>query len=96
MKEVEIIVKAVADVMGLMPCEIMCRRRFPEVVDARWMVVRLLAERGFYAHQIAAWIGMTSRNVNAILSAMYKRLDEDEKFSRNLEAARKELRKSIS
>lgn len=96
MKEVEIIVKAVADVMGLMPCEIMCRRRFPEVVDARWMVVRLLSERGFYAHQIASWMEMTSRNVNVILSAIHDRLEDDVKFGRNLETARKEVRKSIS
>lgn len=92
MKDFEIVVNAVAEALDLLPCEILNKRRFPEAVDARRMVVRLLAERGFYVHQIASWMGMTPRNVNAILTAVNERLDCDANFGRNMDAARKKVR----
>ena len=96
MKEFDIILEAVADVMGLLPCEVLNKRKFPEIVEARVLVIRLLAERGYFPHQIASWMSMTPRNVNLILSALNLRLDEDLILRRNLEEARKQVRKSFS
>ena len=89
-RDLENVVKAVAEVMDLSPCQILCRRKFPETIDAKWMVVYLLKERGHYSGRIAEWIGMTARNVNRIVSVM--NLPKMDKFGHKLEMARKYLR----
>lgn len=94
--EYEQIIKAVAEAMDMRPCEITCKRRYQETIDARWMVVKLLAERGYYPTRIAEWMQMTSRNVNIILAAVNERISADDNFRRNLETARKQLRNSFS
>lgn len=95
-KDFDIIINAVADAMDMRPCEITCRRRYQETIDARWMVVRLLTERGYYPTRIAEWMRMTPRNVNIILAAVNERISSDDNFRRNLETARKQLRNSFS
>lgn len=89
--DLERVVNAVAEATDLRPCQILCRRRFQETIDARWIAVYLLHDRGFYAPRIALWMGMTSRNVNLILTEMNKRLPMEKKLRSNLEAARKLL-----
>lgn len=96
MKDLEKVIEAVAEVMDLSPCQILCKRRYQETIDARWMVVFLLRERGFYASRIALWMGMSSRNVNLILTEMHNRLSNEQKLRSNLELARKYLLKKDS
>lgn len=88
----ERIVKAVADAADLNPCQLLCNRRFPETIDARWIAVKLLREEGFYSSKIADYMSMTTRNVNYILFSVETRLRMGDKALSNiLEIARKKL-----
>jgi hypothetical protein len=88
----ERIIKAVADASDLSPCQVLCNRRFPETIDARWIAVKLLREEGFYSSKIADYMNMTTRNVNYILFSVETRLTmRDKALSNILEIARKEL-----
>ena len=89
----ERIIEAVAEASELPPCQILCRRRFPETIDARWVAVKLLREEGLYSSKIADIMGMSARNVNYILFSVETRLSMGDKALGNiLERARKELR----
>lgn len=91
----ERIVKAVADASDLSPCQILCNRRFPETMDARWIAVKLLKEEGFYSSQIARLMNMTTRNVNHIIYSVEIRLSKNDKSLEHLlETSRKQLRNS--
>lgn len=88
----ERIIKAVADAADLSPCQLLCNRRFPETIDARWVAVKLLREEGFYSSKIADYMNMTTRNVNYILFSVETRLTmRDKALSNILERARKQL-----
>lgn len=88
----ERIIEAVAEASELPPCQILCRRRYPETIDARWVVVKLLREEGVYSSKIADYLGMTTRNVNHILFNIETRLSfGDKALSNILETARKKL-----
>lgn len=87
----ELVLNAVANAMDLRPSQILRKTRYQETIDARWMVTFLLHERGWYAPRIAEWMDMTPRNVNAILTAMNKRLSQDDIIGRRLEIVRKYL-----
>lgn len=94
-KEFERIIQAVAKAADLAPCQILCNRKFPETIDARWIAVKLMREEGFYSSKIADLMNMTSRNVNYILFSTETRLSMGDKALGNiLERARKELGKS--
>jgi hypothetical protein len=87
------IIQAVADAADLAPCQILCKRRYPETIDARWIAVKLMREEGFYSSRIADLMNMTTRNVNYILFSVETRLSfHDKALSNILERARKELR----
>ena len=90
-KDLESIINAVAEAMDLRPCQILCKRKFKETIDARWIAVCLLSEKGFYSSRIAEWMGMTTRNVNLILSSIHLRLATEKQLRSNLETARKFL-----
>ena len=90
-QEFEQVVKAVASAMDLTVSQILSNRRFPETIDARWITVYLLNDRGFYTAKIAVCMGMTPRNVTRILAAVRDRLSIETKLRRNLDAARKYL-----
>lgn len=92
-EEFDRIIQAVADASDLRPCQILCKRRFPETIDARWIAVKLLREEGFYSSRIADLMGMSARNVNHILFSTETRLIAGDKALSNILAkARKELR----
>ena len=87
MKDIEKAVSAVAEVMDMTPAAIRSKRRFPEVVDARWVTVYLLRQIGLYPHRIAECMGMTARNVNLIVSLINN--GERKDLGRKAEEARK-------
>lgn len=92
-KEFQRILQVVSDVTGLAPCEILCKRRFQETIDARWLMVQLMRDEGFYSSRIADYLSMTTRNVNHILFGVSMRLEMGDKMlGKNLERARKLLR----
>lgn len=89
----ENIINAVARAAELRPCQILCKRRYQETIDARWIAVKLMREEGFYSSRIADIMGMTTRNVNYILFSVETRLSVGDKALGNiLDMARKELR----
>ena len=91
-EDAEKIINAVANASDLRPCQILCKRRYPETIDARWIAVKLLREHGCYSSQIASIMGMTARNVNAILYRVNIRLSNgDVQLGNILEMARKYL-----
>ena len=90
-RDLEQIINAVAEATDLRPCQILCKRRFKETIDARWIAVLLLSEKGYYSTRISEWMGMTTRNVNLILSSISLRLSTEKKLRSNLESARKIL-----
>lgn len=95
MNKFENIIKAVAEASDLRPCQILCKRRYQETIDARWVAVKLLREEGFYSSKIADLMGMTTRNVNYILFSVETRLSMHDKTLGNiLETSRKQLGKS--
>lgn len=53
------VAKVVSDLTGIGEAEIMGKGRAAEIVDARWMVVKLVREAGYYPSQIAQVMGMT-------------------------------------
>lgn len=91
-REFQEIIKAVSEVTGLSANQILCKRRFQETTDARWMVVQIMRENGFYTSRIAEHLSMTTRNVNHILFSLSMRLDGgDHRMRNNLERIRKQL-----
>ena len=95
-KDLEDVVNAVAEATDLKPCQILCRRRFQETIDAKWIAVYLLREMGYYPPRIAEWMGMTTRNVNLIISEMNLRMSEKKQLRSNLELARKYLFRRVT
>lgn len=85
------VVNAVAQSMDLTTTQVVCKRRYQEATEARRVVVYLLRELGYFSPRIAEWMGMTTRNVNLILSAMNYRIPREKKLGSILEAARKYL-----
>lgn len=92
-RDLEQVVNAVAEATDLSPCQILCKRRFKETIDARWIAVCLLNEKGYYSTRIAEWMKMTTRNVNLILSSIDLRLSTEKKLRSNLELARKYIQR---
>ena len=85
------VVNAVAEAMDLTRNQVISKRKYQEVTEARRIVVYLLREMGHFSSRIAEWMGMTSRNVNLILSSMNYRIPREKQLRSNLEAARNYL-----
>lgn len=91
-KEFNEIIQAVADATGMQPKQFLRRTRFQEAMDARWVVVLMMRDEGFYTSRIADYLSMTTRNVNHILLSISLRLDRgDCKIGHILDKARKHL-----
>ena len=87
------ILNAVADASGVTISQIISKRRFPDSLDARWIVVKLLRDEGFYSSRIAELMSMSSRNVNHIIYAVEIRLSHNDKsLEYLLETSRKHMR----
>lgn len=68
--------------------------RTREAVDARWMVVRLMRDAGFYSTQIAPLVGLSVRTVQIILISFDNRIkySADSMLRNNYETITKQLR----
>ena len=86
------VLAAVSRATGIPEKHIFTKRRGQIYYDARWMVVQLMADLGYYAGQISNITGTTSRNVNLIITTLKGRDNSTWKqFGRGLEACRKAL-----
>ena len=70
------LVSVVAELSELTETDIMEGRKTDAVVDARWIIVRILKEQGYHTANIAMLLNMTQRNVSYILTAFQERLDQ--------------------
>lgn len=71
----EKVLEVVAELCELTPDAIMHGRKTDEVVDARWIILKILAEQGYHTSRIAMLLHMTQRNVTHILTIFQDRLD---------------------
>lgn len=60
------VLEIVAEVTELTTEEIMCGKRTDEVVEARWIITKILLEQGYHTSKIALFLSMTPRNVTQI------------------------------
>lgn len=73
--------------------DILSNSKETEVVDARYLLVRLLFENGFYPSQIASSIHKSNRSIHYILSHFSDRLQVGKLFRIQYENIRKTLGK---
>lgn len=86
------ILAAVSRVTGIDEEKIFSRQRGQVYYDARWMVVQLLCDLGYYDRQIADIVGMTHRNVSRIrMEAPARASALWPQFRNRLEAVRKTI-----
>lgn len=70
------LVSIVAQLSDLSDADILHGRKTDAVVDARWVIVKILHEQGFHTSKIAMSLNMTQRNVTYILNVFQDRLDQ--------------------
>lgn len=68
------VMSVVSDLTDLSEEDILHGRRTMEVVDARWLCVRLMRDIGLYPYQIAEFMSMNVRNVQYIITNFDDRL----------------------
>lgn len=86
------VLAAVSRATGVGEKVILSRVRGQENTDARWIVVQLLSDMGYYPSRVAALTGISQRHVNHILSAVRLRENSSWKFfGNNLERCRRVL-----
>ena len=67
-KYYEAVMSVVTDLTDLTEDDILNGRRTMEVIDARWLCVRLMKDIGLYPYQIAEVMSMSVRTVQYILN----------------------------
>lgn len=87
------VMKVVTELMDVTDQEIVGSSRVPEVVDARWMVIELMSERGYSSRQISCLINHPKRTVNNALAEFNDRVRYGGSHLSNMLAiARQQLR----
>lgn len=69
------VLAVVAELSELSSEDILYGCKTDEVVDARWIIVKILYEQGYHTSKIAMLLSMTQRNVTHILTVFQDRLD---------------------
>lgn len=85
------ILEAVSQETDILVADIMSRCSITEVVDARWICVRLLREHGYYSSRIGELMSITPRYVQYILTDFEDRILFNNLMRTNYERARKRL-----
>lgn len=68
------VIKVVTELMEVTDQEILGKSRVQEVVDARWMVIVLMKEKGYSTKQISPLICHPIRTINHALSCFQDRV----------------------
>lgn len=88
-------VEVVEDLTGITEPQIRGRSKLREVVDARWLVIMLLRDKGYYTSQIASQMKLGIRQVQVIVATFDIRMRWAEPSLRiNYETAANILRNS--
>jgi hypothetical protein len=87
------VMKVVTELMEVSDKDILGRSRAFEVVDARWMVIYLMREKGYTTKQIAPLINHPIRTINHALNYFYSRVrNADCGLGNTLAIARQQLK----
>ena len=68
------VIKVVTELMDVTDQDILGKSRIPEVVDARWMVISLMREKGYSTRQIAPLMLRPERTINNALNQFSDRV----------------------
>ena len=92
MEDFSKVIGVVSELTEVTQQDILGKSKVPEVVDARWIVVCLMAEKGYTARQIATVMLCSARTINHILASVDKRIKYSCRGLRNtLAIARQQL-----
>lgn len=70
------VVKVVTELMDVTDKEIIGKSRTVEAVDARWLIIKLMREKGFSTRQIAPLVNSARRSVTHALAFFECRLED--------------------
>jgi chromosomal replication initiation ATPase DnaA len=87
------VIKVVTELMDVEDKDIIGRARGFDVVDARWMVIFLMREKGYSSKQIAPLINHPVRTINHALNMFSARVsNSSSSISKTLAIARQQLK----
>ena len=69
------ILNVVSEISELEIPEILSAKKSQEYKDARWIVVQLLSDMGYYPSKICALTGLSTRTITRVLTDMRSRRD---------------------
>lgn len=85
------VMKVVSELMEVSEQDILGKSREYEVVDARWMAIYLMKEKGYTSKQIAPLMNHPIRTINHALSRFYVRAKSPEKCLGNTLATARQM-----
>lgn len=86
------VIEVVTDLMDVSEKDILGKSREYEIVDARWMAICLMHEKGYTTKQIAVLMNHPIRTINHSINRFYARLKDSNKHLGNtLATARQQL-----
>ena len=86
------VTEIVAELTDVSPEEILGNSRSADIVDARWITIRLLKDRGYSSKSIAPLIGRPQRSINHALCCLDDRMQyTNPEIGKTLAKARKLL-----
>ena len=98
MKKSEIFVSALKEVSNIteIPVEqLLFYDKSAEIVDARFILVKILSEKGFYVGEIASYMKRTKPSIHYILSNFDGRIRFCRIMEMNVDYIRKALEKNV-
>jgi hypothetical protein len=89
------VIKVVTDLIEVEDCEILGKSRVVECIDARWLAIRLMRDKGYTTRQIAPLFGRSTRSITHALQFFDNRVEDPFSSLGNIYAmARQILRNS--
>ena len=64
----------VAELTDVAPGEVLGKSRSADIVDARWIVIQLLRDKGYSTKTISPLVGRPARSINHALSCLEDRM----------------------
>lgn len=74
---------------------LMSKSRTREIVDARHIAIKVMHDMGLYVRRIAAYLGVSERNIHYALTGFEMRLRGNPMMRNNYEEVRNEMRKRL-
>lgn len=85
------VLKLVAEELEIPECQILSKSREVEVVDARYLAVKLLHSHDIYPSRIASILGMSPRTVRHIITSFDSRIQTNKSLCHIFAKIRQQL-----